>query len=165
MRLPSRQIVALNERGRAFIAASNRLNYVAVCLVGYEGRVPRHFGDNEGCWPVRVATSSKPKEISKRMDLESPIHKVTVHDFVWTASDAHAKRLKAALDKLLLGASQESRALRHGWRDAEAEPAVLWPILLEDALNGLRQEGAFSVFGEEERLVKAAKAAGVKIKR
>lgn len=155
MRLPKSQIsqefARINQQGRAFKAAEAKLEHVAVCLIGYEGRAPRHFGDNAGVWPIRVATTTKPRDIAKRADLENPIHKVRVHDLVWTQSEAHAKRLKAQLDKLLLGVGEESAALRHNWRDCD-DPAVVWAILLEEALRELRKKERIEVFDEEERV-------------
>jgi hypothetical protein len=154
VRLPSHQVSAefarLNERGRAFRAAAAKTDYVAVCLLGYEGSVPRHFGDNQGAWPIRVATTTRPQDIAKEIDRANPLHAVKVHDYVWTPTEAHAKRLKAGLDKLLLGTTEESRALRHGWRDC-ADPAVAWAILLEDALRDIRRREAFEVFDDDER--------------
>jgi hypothetical protein len=151
-------------QSRAYKAAEGDLEYVAVCLVGYEQPVPRHFGDNQGAWPVRVATTSKPQEIVRKADSENPLHGVRILEIVWTASLAHAKRLKAELDKLLLGSGQEDRALRHGWRDCEADPAVAWAILLEDALRVLRRSSSgFDVFDESEKRRKTEKKAGVNL--
>lgn len=148
----SSELSRLNQQGRAFKASEAKLSHVAVCLIGYEGRVARHAGDNYGVWPIRVATTTKPKDIAKRADLENPVHKVRVHDLVWTESEAHAKRLKAQLDKLLLGVGEESAALRHNWRDCDSEPCVVWVILLEEALREMRKKERVEVFDEEERL-------------
>lgn len=143
----------------AMRSAERRLGFVAVCLIGYEGRVPRYMGDNLGAWPVRIATSTKPRDVTKKPDLESPIHKVVVLDYAYCPTDKHAARLKKALDELLLGSSAENRKLRHGWRDVE-DPAVVWPIILAEAIRGLEEEAArrrsssprFDVFDERERM-------------
>jgi hypothetical protein len=53
----------------------------------------------------------------------------------------------------LLGASEENKALCYGWRAAENEPAIVWAVLLAEALRRLR------VFDEKERLRRVEKAA------
>jgi hypothetical protein len=75
-----------------------------------------------------------------------------MHAFVWTETEAHAKRLKAEPDKLLLGTNEANHALRHGWRDCDVEPEVLWPILLSEALQEIGKRGErIDFFDEEER--------------
>jgi hypothetical protein len=158
MRLRPEQIagvrakVLANTRSRAFRHEEERLEFVAVCMIGYTERVPRRFGDNAGAWPVRIATTVKPKAVATRPDLESPLWEIKVLELVWCESDAHAKRLKARLDTLLLGTSQDCRELRHGWRDLPAEPAVVWPVILEEALADIRRREQIVVYSEEQRL-------------
>ena len=114
-----------------------RAAFVAVCLIGVEERVPRKFGDNAGVWPVKVVTTQKPYIEAGRSDRESPIHRVRVLDLVWTESKAHAMRLREALNILLLGVGNDTRELRHGWRDIDGDPAVTWAILLGEAIRML----------------------------
>lgn len=151
-----REKVLANERSRAFQAASATLEFVAVCLIGFGERVPRRFGDNSGAHPVRVATTNKPAKVAVRPDLESPLWEIKLLEFVWTPSDMHAKRLKGKLDTLLLGTSTNERGLRHGWRDLDTEPAIVWPILLAEALRDIRRREAFEIFTEEQRLEKVS---------
>jgi hypothetical protein len=136
----------LNERGSAFRAV--KADCVAVCLIGYTERVPRYMGDNRGAWPVRVATSTNPDDLARKPDQENPLHKVIVHEFVWVESDAHARRLKARMEALLLGSGE---ALRFSWRDCD-DPLALWPILLRQALEELDMES----FDDRERIRRAS---------
>lgn len=132
-----REEIARVNRSHAFAEAKRDAPYTAVCLIGYEGRVARFAGDNMGGWPVRIVTSTRPHYVAKQSDLQSPYHRVRVLELVWTDTAAHAKRLKAAIDGLLLGHSNYSTKLRHGWRDVEHEPEIIWPILLAEALRNL----------------------------
>ncbi len=59
---------------------------------------------------------------------------------VWTSNDAFARRLKSALDTRVLGDDPDMVALRHAWRDLP-EWEVAWPILLNDAVRDLRENG------------------------
>lgn len=129
-----------------------------MCLIGYEQPVPRFFHDNRGVWPVKIVASKKPRDAAKRSDLEQPLHDLVVLDFVQVASEEHARLLKSALDELLLGSSGANKALRHGWRDIEQDPAIVWPILLSDAIRKLtavaddmRRATSFEVFDEAEK--------------
>jgi len=138
-------------RTHGFAEAKRSAPYAAVCLIGYEGRVARHVGDNRGGWPVRVVTSTKPHLVAARSDIESPYHHVRVLELVWTETEAHAHRLKSTMDELLLGKSSYSTRLRHGWRDIEHEPAIIWPILLAEALRELQaQRMQIDVFDSAE---------------
>lgn len=143
---------------RAHRAAEKALDYHAVCLVGYQQPVPRFFGDNRGVWPVKIVTSRKPRDAAKRPDLEQPLHELIVHDYVQVESDEHARLLKATLDELLLGASDDNRALRHAWRNIEQDPAIVWPVLLREAIekltsltDGMRRATHFEVIDEPEK--------------
>lgn len=159
------------KRSRSYRAAEAEAGYHAVCLIGYETVVPRYMGDNLGVWPVRVAMSKKPRDAAKRPDIESPVHRITVLDFVMVETEAHARILKAKMDELLLGASHQDRALRHGWRDIEADPSIVWPVLLGQALEELAPAGSgrrgratrFEVFGEAEAVRRIERRAGGKI--
>jgi hypothetical protein len=135
-------------QGRAARAAAVKLDYVAVCMIGYSERVPRYMGDNLGVWPIRFATTKKPREIWKKTDLEQPLHKVSVLEMVWTESDRHAKRLKDALDLLLLGSSEDAQ-LRHGWRNVD-NPETAWIELLNQALILVNGRETVNVFGQKE---------------
>lgn len=151
---------------RAYRAAEAETDYYAVCLIGYEKPVPRYFGDNRGAWPVRIATSKKPRDAAKRSDLEQPLHELVVLDFVQVETEEHARILKAALDELLTGSSDNNKALRHGWRDIEQDPSIVWPILLNDAITKLtnavadmRRATSFEVFSEQEKIEKIKRKA------
>lgn len=165
MRLPPQtarqQTAAENARtakSRAFAQAEKGLEHWAVCLIGYAGPVPRPMPSNGMCWPVRFAMTKDPKEITKKTDLEQPLYPVVVLEYVWTKSDAAAKRLKAKLDGYLLG-RDENAALRHGWRDLD-DPSRCWPVLLECALNELRQQReVIETFDEDTHQKKVRRAA------
>ena len=122
-----------------------QLGITAVCMISYAQRVPRHFGDNEGAWPVKFVVTQKPRNAAKIDDLASPIHKVSVRHMVNVRDKDAAKRLKNTLDSLLLGSASASK-LRHGWRDVD-DPDLTWDLLLGEALRTTRLEG----FDEEEK--------------
>lgn len=123
-----------------------QLGITAVCMIAYTARVPRHFGDNLGAWPVKFVVTAKPHGAAKVDDLANPLHRVVVRHMVNVRDKEAAKRLKTRLDELLLGDSKESR-LRHGWRDVD-DPDVVWDLLLAEALRTLHLEG----FDEGEKL-------------
>jgi hypothetical protein len=158
MRLTQSQLQGVRqkviERSKAFKAEAESLEWVAVCLIGYAERVPRHFGDNQGVLPCRVAVTNNPKKVATRPDLESPLHEIKVLELVWCPSDRHAKRLKEKLDTLLLGTADNELGLRHGWRDLDNEVAIVWPILLAEALRDIRRREEIDVYSDEERLEK-----------
>lgn len=142
-----RREIAKVTRSKAFRAAEKKAGYVSVCLIGWDGPRPRYFGDNSGCWPVRVVMTKREKTAAKSDDLSSPHVGVVVLEWVAVPSDAHAKRLKAALDEALMGevAAHGNAALRHSWRDVagawegEQDRAIWWGVLLEDALRRVRK--------------------------
>ena len=136
-------------RSRTVRSASVALDYWAVCLIGFEQAVPEGFHSNRARWPVRVAMTRNPGEITKKTDLEQPLHGVVVLAYVWTTSDAHAKRLKLKLDGYLLGWTEDA-PLRHGWRDLD-NPISAWPTLLSLALADIRKREDIDVFDESER--------------
>lgn len=179
MRLPRSHISAefarLNERGRAFKAAEKKLEHVAVCLVGPKDPVPRYFGDNRGGRPCKiVVTKNDPKDAAKLTDLEAPYHEYATQELVYVPSKAHGDRLKAAMDLCLLGeqgnlgdACKPRRSFRdlYGCFDDPDTRAMWWSIMLDAALRELRKDGEFDVFGEEGRVAKVQRKAGVKSKR
>lgn len=118
--------------------AERELDYVAVCLVGYREPVPLKLGSNATACPVEVVWSRDPENAAKTKDRAQPIHKMEVLRWVWTPSEAHAKRLKAALDTCLLGDDPDMRRMRNGFRDVP-EWEVAWPILLQEAVETLRR--------------------------
>lgn len=143
-------------RSRSYREAEKRLDFWAVVLLGPERRIPRHFGDNEGAWPVRVGTTRDPKAYAERADYEAG-HTVAYVPlaWVWTLSQRHALRLKARLDELLLGSAEEHR-MRHAWRDIN-DPEVDWPVLLEDAVSQWPEE--IEVFGDESKVMRTMREA------
>lgn len=138
----------------AYRESERELDFVAVCLIGYERPVPVEIGSNATRWPVKVTTSRDPAYAAKRPDLEQPLHNLVCLEHVWTASDAHARRLKAALDAMLLGKDADMTSLRHSWRDC-SDPAVAWCVLLADALRSLRERGeTIETFSDDMKVQK-----------
>lgn len=163
-------------RGRATRATERRVDYHSVCLIGFaEGIVPRSMGDNRGTMPVRVVACKKERTAAQKYDLSQPIHHVQVLESVTVETEAHAKRLKAALDFILHGEvqSQDNGALRHQWCDVrgcyedEFGRQMWWGIVLDLALNVCRQQATqFGVFGGAKREEKIARARpGGRLKR
>lgn len=137
---------------KAFRDAATELDFVAVCMIGYERPVPVEIGSNATHWPVKFTTSRDPSTAAKRADLEQPLHALVCLEYVWTLSDAHARRLKGALDTMLLGNDADMMTLRHSWRDC-SDPAVAWGVLLSDALRSLREKGqTIETFSEEMKV-------------
>lgn len=151
-------------------SAFKRLDLVAVCMVGTKDRIPFSLGDTEGAWTVSVRTTRKPDALCKDVDLNQPLHPTHILGLVWCRTEAHALRLKAALDKQLLiedviiddghnfghngGPPLDSvnpRRLRYGWRKLENEPEFAWQFLLQDALNDIRERESFDVIDDDER--------------
>lgn len=144
----------------------------AVCLIGWEGPRPAYFGDNAGIWPVRVGTAAREMEAADRADLESPHVGIVVLEYVLVPSATHAKRLKDALDEVLLGEQENcmNKGLRHRWRDVrgcfeegdEHARAIWWGIVLEEAMRLLR-DGAtdFPIYETAEE----AQAASISARR
>ncbi len=143
----------VNPKSRAYRSVAQACGHHAVCLIGWEGPRPAFFGDNQGMWPVRVATSAKEQTAADRADLESPHVGVVVLEYVLVPSEAHAKRLKDALDEVLLGEqeSQQNSGARHRWRNCigcfepgdEHQRAIWWSIILDEArrlLDGSSRE-------------------------
>lgn len=138
-------------RTAAYRRAADELDHVAVCLIGYAEPVPYRLGSNDVRQPVRVVVTRDPASAAKRPDAEQPLHELVVLDYVWTDSDAHARRLKAALDAALIGEDPDLTKLRHAWRDCP-EPGIAWSVLLGEALRSIRAGGEqIEVFGEDTR--------------
>lgn len=136
----------------AFKVKEKELDFVAVCLIGTEYPVPVRVGDNSTRWPVRVVLSRDPESAAKRPDLEQPLHELTVLEHIWVKSEAHAKRLKAALDTALVGRDAAMTTLRHAWRDCP-DPSISWALLLAEAINTLRYGGqSIEVMTEQMRV-------------
>lgn len=99
---------------------------------------------------------------AERSDLESPVHCVVVLEYVLVATAEHAKRLKAALDEVLLGEQegQMNAACRHRWRNVagcfdegdEHQRAIWWSIVLDEAQRLLRGGATeFAIYETAER--------------
>lgn len=116
---------------------------------------------------MRVATSSKEMTAHERADLETPHVGVIVLECVMVPSATHAKRLKDALDEILMGhqEEQENGVLRHRWRDCrgcwdqdDADPeqressrAMWWGIVLSEAQRMLRSGATeFPIYDSDE---------------
>lgn len=145
---------------RSMRAAEKRSDITWVCLIGWEGPRPRYFGDNAGCWPVRIVTTKKDRTAAKEADLETPHVGVVVLEKVAVPTAEHAKRLKAALDKALLGEvdAKGNEAMRHAWRDLMGcwetgdDRAIWWGVILEDALRTVKKQAReFEIMDGKER--------------
>lgn len=151
----------LSRRSKAYRSAKLREDYHAVCLIGWEGPRPARFGDNRGIWPVRVAISKKEMKANQHADIESPHVGVVVLEYVLVPTEEHAKRLKEALDEVLLGQqeAQENQPLRGKWRDLrdcweendEAGRALWWGVCLTEAQRLLRRGAtSFEMYTADE---------------
>lgn len=107
----------------------------AVCLIGYSEIVPRRLGDNRGGYPVAIVTTKKPRDAYKNYDRGQAYHFIKVLEWCNVETEEHAKRLKAALDRALVGraAEQQNDPTRSLWRDAmgcfeisDAESRHMW---------------------------------------
>lgn len=151
----------VSPRSRAYRSVAHACGHYAVCLIGWEGPRPAFFGDNEGIWPVRIATSARETTAADRADLESPHVGVVVLEYVLVPSEAHAKRLREALDEVLLGEqeSQQNSGARHRWRNVNGcwEPgddhqrAIWWSVVIDEARR-LMEGGAreFTIYETAE---------------
>jgi hypothetical protein len=143
----------VNTRRRSFQAAKKAADWTAVCLIGTEQPVPERFGSNSGRWPVRIAISKEPKKLVGQIDREQPLHGMVLLEHVWVETEAHGTRLKAALDGMLAGRSDDSR-LRKSWKDLgeDSHPRDVWPILLGDALADIYLYGEeITIWNESQR--------------
>ena len=131
---------------RSTLVVRKKLDFVAVCIVGYKDRVPRYSGDNELGRAVRAHTTRNPVGITAELQPEQPYHELACFGWVWCETERHAKRLKAELDVSLLGDGNENR-LRYAWRELDHdEPAWAWHELLCDALRRINETEDFEVF-------------------
>lgn len=160
----------INKRSHAYREAEKKAGYVSVCLIGYDGPVPLHFGDNQGVQPVRIATAKRERDAPKKDELSNwhPDRTIVILERVHVETEAHAKRLKAALEQLLHGdvARSGGRELRHSWRDAsvlfetEDERAMWWGIMLSEALRlvkkGAREFRTMDSVEREDRIERRA---------
>jgi len=160
----------ISKRSKAYRSAQRREDYHAVCLIGWEGPRPARFGDNRGIWPVRVAISKKEMKANQHADLETPHVGVVVLEYVLVPTEEHAKRLKEALDEVLLGQqeAQENTSLRGKWRDLrdcweehdEEGRHLFWITVLEDAQRLLRRSStSFQMYTADEAYKKISKRA------
>jgi len=144
--------------------AEQDLDFVAVCLIGHLEPVPVRVGSNATRCPVSVRISRDPVNAAKRADLEHAVHALSVLEYVWTATDAHARRLKAALDTRVIGQDAAMSTLRHSWRDLP-EWQVAWPILLGDAIQDLHANGeTIEVFTDEMKVHKIVRHARARLR-
>ena len=142
---------------------AERLGFYAVCLIGWEGPRPAFFGDNRGIWPVRITTTQKEMTAAERSDLDSPHVGVVVLEYVLVPSAAHAKRLKDALNEVLLGEQegQQNSPMRHSWRDVagifevgdDQQRSMWWSVVLDAARELLSSDATeFTIYEEAEEV-------------
>lgn len=124
---PSPAVGKTKRRSALERTVERSLGIAVVALVGEAQRRPRDFGDNEGGQGITAVASADPRLVymhddkavmhglAAAIDRHHP-HGPGVVEFVraYVASDAHAKRLKAALDTVLVGSMAGAR---HRWRD------------------------------------------------
>lgn len=141
---------------QARVAAEKRSTYYAVCLIGFNEIMPRRLGDNMGSYPVTVVTL-KAKEgdhrlerlAVKNVDRGQPIFRTVLLEHCLVPTDQHAKRLKAALLRSLLGQAEGlgNDPSRHSFRDVMGcfdvaspdERALWWATLLDDACQEVQR--------------------------
>jgi hypothetical protein len=151
----------LSRRSKAYRAAEQRMDYYAVCLVGWTRPRPGDFGDNEGIWPVKIVIRKKELEAAKEWDQESPHAEVEVLESVLVESMAHATRLKDALNEVLLGQQEDAgnKGLRRNFRNVvgcwevhdEVGRGLFWSVLLTEAQQILSKTAtSFDVFDADE---------------
>lgn len=100
--------------------AEREAGYVAVVITGPPRRVPRYFGDNDGCWPVKVGITKNPRDYLRTED--RGWQEVVLLACVWTNGLRYAERLKAAVERMI---AAKSEPLRRSWHDLEPEIAEL----------------------------------------
>lgn len=124
---------------RDFQVVEARLGLVAVVLIGHKIPTPKPNGNGTEN-PTFMAIGKDPKDAAKKTQLENP-NKYSPRiplRWVWTKSEAHAKRLKAALDERILGNDPAMVELNGKWRDLP-EWEVKWNELLADAFREVEQ--------------------------
>lgn len=157
------------ENSRTWRAAEKREDLVAVCLIGPSEIMARRLGDNRGARPVRIITTAKSQRTAvKDIDLAHPYAKFVVLEHVMVETRDRAERLKAALDKLLIGQqeTQDNDQPRHHFRDVigcfetDDERALWWAELLLAAQPiVLRAATQFEVYSPQAAKAKIAGAA------
>lgn len=142
------------------------LERVAVCLIGYDGVIPVTFGANDGVRPVRIVTARRERDSVKKDELSNwhPHRRIVILETVFVETEEHAKRLKEALERCLLGDVRRAGGceLRHSWRDAsvlfetEDERALWWGVMLSAALRDVSKSAReFRTFGQKQRDLRA----------
>lgn len=158
---PSQRAAVKARSSRAFIAAESKLALWAVCLVGWTEPGPARFGDNRGSWPVRIAiTGKKPEHAAKDDDRFSPHMPVAVLEHVYVQTEAHAKRLKDALEAILFGQEQsagspECRGAYFNARaffECETTRALWWSTVLQEAQQRMLERAtSFEMITESDK--------------
>lgn len=148
------------------IEAEAALGHHWVTLLGVERPCPRFFGDNLGMLPVWVESNADWRQAGRAFDLQQAAARAVRLAVLGVPSEAHAVRLKKALDEALHGRADESGApeLRHRFKNAVDLGGIdeWWPPLLEDAvMTCLLGSTSFETFGrdEHERMVQQRVAA------
>lgn len=151
----------ISTKSVAYRAAAKKMDYYAVCLVGWDRPRPSDWGDNQGVWPVKIVIRKKESDAAKEMDSETPHAHAVVLEHVLVETWAHATRLKGALNEVLLGYQEEkeNRPLKSAFRNVVGcwEPSdeigrqLFWAALLQDALRILSKTStSFDVFDDDE---------------
>lgn len=156
MKKPSPEEIAagLNafKQTRAFKEKEKQLKWIAVCLVGNTEPIPKR-NSNRMVWPVKIVASKDPESAADRADLEQSQYELVTLEWVWTISDAHARRLRVALIEELDGPDPQMVRLRHGYRDCGANPKRTWKRCLDNAQIKMRARGEpVECYSEEMRL-------------
>lgn len=76
--------------------------YPVLMVIATSERVPRHFGDNTGAWPVRLVLTSAPKESLRLIAHHQMVHDVEIIA-AWEllTSKDHAEIIKAGVEASL----------------------------------------------------------------
>ncbi len=139
-------------RTKAYIDAERRLDFVAVCLIGSRHPLPMEIGSNRTITPVDVVYSRKPDRAHEIKDKAWYTGQCELLDYVWTESEAHAKRLKDAIIVRILGDDPDMIRLRHTWLDLP-NYEIAWGFLVKDALMDLKsRRETVSIFSNEQRI-------------
>lgn len=149
---PRGPALGYNPRSRSFRKASDKLEFVALCIIGTVGRVRRAWDDNEGAQPIRlVVTAGEPKDCVKVYNRGVHSHDglYVLHAFIYLESEYHAARVKEWIE-----GRANSEEMLFGWKDAE--PWIL-ELLIGDAVRALSFE-AFDRAEKDKRI--AARARG-----
>lgn len=130
---------------RTYQAKLKSLPFHSVTLIGWAAPGPARYGDNRGIWPVRIATGKREEDAVRELQRHTPHIPCARLECVLVESDAHAKKLKSALDEMLIGAQDaaDNSALYNDrfadvlgcWEPIECEAArhQWWCELLTDA--------------------------------